>query len=153
MVKAQKEKSGMTSGTLLAIGIAVIAVVISFIALERTADTGQQDVLLNLESDVREIQEQDAVEGAQEGLQNLRDNLAETGDYALAQEDIARIRRDFQQSFANARENTQEAWGTVDEDLARIEEQLRQGSAEALSALDMLISNLEQEVRVDEEGG
>jgi hypothetical protein len=77
------------------------------------------------------------------------------GDHNLAQveRDVAEIRRSLERSYQSSGSSAKERWQGVDAELDRLEAQLRQGGAKALSSLDAAVSKLRDEAGEEKKDG
>lgn len=130
--------------------IAIVALIVSLLAFNRTARIDKQSNLVNLQKEVQTIREEQVIEQAQDRLTEIREQINNTGNFDDAQKGVAQVRRDVRQSFTNATEATKETWNDLDKELEQIEQQLRDGSADALNSLDNFITKLKNEIRTDE---
>ena len=91
---------------------------------------------------------------AREELSGWRAEIeAKRGDWREAVDDIERVRRDLADAYAGASGEAREQWRQLDGDLDRLQDQAREGSAEAGATLERLLDRLRRGPRDEDEPG
>lgn len=140
-----------TSISWIALGLAGIALIFSVIAFNRSGTNLSTVVTEQTEDAVTAAQIAAARAEARADLIALRTRIAagEAGE-EIAQE-VAETRAELAQAYENASEAAQVQWQELDADFEALEEQTRESSAGALDTLEGIISNLEQDVRTEDQ--
>lgn len=74
-----------------------------------------------------------------------RAEIAANRNLDQARREVEDIRSQLNRAFKGAGAEARARWGTLDDDLARLEAQLREGSAKAVSSLDEALAKLRGE--------
>lgn len=135
----------------IALGLAGIALIFSVIAFNRSGTNLSTVVTEQTEDAVTAAQIVAARAEARADLIALRTRVAagEAGE-EIAQE-VAETRTELAQAYENASEAAQMQWQEIDAQFEALEQQTRESSASALDTIEGLISDLERDVRTDEQ--
>ncbi|MBD3388818.1 MAG: hypothetical protein GF416_07100 [Candidatus Altiarchaeales archaeon] len=98
----------------------------------------------------QEIREDIALTQARIRLMALRAEVAAEGSYDETVDEVESIRRSLNRAYANAAEESYEAYLEVDSDLETLENQLREGSAESVNSLENSIGTIEGHIEPNE---
>lgn len=137
----------LKSGNLLsctAIGIAILALVISIVTFKKTDNKIQNfaaDETQNIVDESRLVQVQ---LNTASRLHQLKQEVVENQTYDEVADDISQLRMEFAAEYRNATLDAQEEWSEIDADLESLERKLREHSEDSLSTFDSLISRLEK---------
>lgn len=154
-------------------GIAVVALILAWVAYNRSGD----DVTTDLQQGSAEVvtETEQAMDAAGEevaetttevvtdaellaaraearaDLLALRAELAAESNYAEVADQVAETRAELADLYVEASTAAQADWNALENDFMTVENSIRLESAEALNELDQLISDLERDVRTTEE--
>lgn len=129
----------------IAIGIAIIALILSILAFANTKNQTPlypQNEFEAFREETREFQQKVTLEEARKRLEEVRRDIAQGVNAEQIQKELADIREDLRANFQNAGEQAQTAWQNLDTELEKIEDQLREGSINLLNTLDMFLEKL-----------
>ena len=152
------KRSGEGGGCLgkLALVLALLALALAWMAYKRTG--GSLDTLLQSPwGDVRgalgpgeeeaagdEDRGFDLIAEARARLQGRRGEVAAERNLEEVRADIEKTREDLRRTYEGASASTRERWRQVDQDLERLETQVRQGSRQAVETLDSAVERLKR---------
>ncbi len=133
----------------VAIGIAVIALIFSLVALNQSVSI--KPLESNLQSQVRSLQQQAQLRIANEKLEDLRQKAAVGGaDFAAsAQTEVTQIREDLRKNFETASDNTKKSWAELDMQLVALQDNLKMGGVNVIDAIDKVLQNLKKNIQHD----
>lgn len=144
-----KPTTNFIAWTALAFSIIALSVSLSTTnALNRVADENNQVVeIVKRESPVATIQQQ-----TRDWLSDLNDEITTTqiDDLQIA-ERISEYRLDLRDQYQTSGEDSQQTWQEIDGQLEVIEENFRSGAATALSNLQTMIEQIEEDIQEDVE--
>lgn len=133
----------------VAIGIAIIALIFSLVALNQSVQVKPLD--LNLQSQVRSLQQQAEINKARNRLEDLRQQAVTGGEdfVSRAQTEVVQIREDLRKNYETASENTKKSWQELDKQLEVLQDNLREGGVNVLDAIDRVLENLKSNLKHD----
>lgn len=135
----------------IAVVLSVLALFLAWSAYNRTGTDVRTQVMRTGEQAYDASREGLDSLQAQVRLQELRADLASGVELENAEETVATVRQDLARAYQNSTEVTQEQWQEVQRDLDQLEDQLRNGSADALQTVEGLIERTQRDLRTDEE--
>lgn len=137
----------------IALIVAIIALLIALVAWNTANVIDDPNIGESVDRQVQNLEQEDVVTESQQRMQILRTQTSTESVEAseAVQTEIADIRINLRDEFAEANQNTQQAWQEVDAELENIEQGLRNGTINALEAIDRAITALQRDLRSDEE--
>jgi len=146
-----RDRGGGGGGCLsmLALLVALAALFVAWSAYKRTGGTVNQltqgVVKVGDAGDVGGIGNPDwqgALEKAREKLQEHRSEVESQHNLEQVNRDIAQIRENLERAVHGSGGDAKEKWRSVDGDLDRLQQQLREGGAKAKAALDEVLAKM-----------
>ena len=148
---AQNRSGGCLSW--VALGVALLALLVGWTALRRTGGS-LADVWRRADSKVEsrldDAERQADLLGAKTRLLGRRAEVAGNRNLEQVRREVAEVRESLRRAYRDASAEAKTEWRRLDRDLAGLEDDLREGGAEAVSALNRAIARIEREVK---EGG
>lgn len=143
----EKELKQTQTTTWLSLALAAVALVIAILAYNRAGQDISSVIAEETAESVENVQQLAALAEAQVELAAIRARII-AGEFGedLAQE-VAQTRRNLAQAYENASDEVQAEWQELDTELEILEEQVRNGSAEALGTANNLLENVRQDVQ------
>jgi len=90
----------------------------------------------------REVEQRAALTEAEARLLARRTEVEANRDYALARQEVDSVRRDLARAFGDAEAAARARWQAVDDELQRLDAQLREGSSRAVATLDGAVARI-----------
>ncbi|MEX0650161.1 MAG: hypothetical protein WD200_04105 [Candidatus Andersenbacteria bacterium] len=135
----------------LALLVAVVALIFGVVAFNRSG----RDVPVVVEEQAQETSEDIELNAAriraETQLAALRARVAAGEGYEEVREEALEVRSDLEVAYANASVEARQQWQEIEPELEQLEAQLREESADALTALDSVLDRLRADVARDEE--
>lgn len=138
----------------LALLVAIVALIFSWAAYRRSggelkqvwsdATRGAADFRIGDDAD-----QQADLAKAQAKLLGHRAEVAADRNLDQVRRDVADIRAGLERSFANAGAVTKDRWRGLDDDLGRLEAQLKEGGSKALATLDSALEKIRRQTGED----
>ena len=130
----------------LALVVALLALYVAWSAYRRTGgDLGQLVQFERGEAEVPTAETadwRDSLEQARKRLLAWRPEVEDDGDVEAVRRDVAEIRANLERAYRGAGAEAREKWRTLDAELKRLEDQLREGSSRAKETLDSLLDKM-----------
>ncbi len=168
-----KTRAAGNAAVYLVGGIAVVALILAWVAYNRSGDDvttdlqqGSAEVVTETEQALDDVGEEVAETttevvtdaellaaraDARADLLALRAELAAESNYSEVAEQVAEARAELADLYVEASAEAQADWNALEDDFMTVENSIRSESADALNELDQLISDLERDIRTTEE--
>lgn len=85
-----------------------------------------------------------ALDKARERLQERRTEVGDQRNLEQVRRDVAQIRESLERTFHGTGSDAKEKWRALDDDLQRLDDQLREGGAKARSTLDGILEKMKR---------
>jgi translation initiation factor IF-2 len=141
-----------TSSTLavLALIIAIPALIIAWLAYNRSGQDLETEISAQAQESVEYTRQQIALLEARARILYIRTQLLTEENLDEAEQELAQVRSDLNEEFANARTEVKQQWQQIDTQLEDVEANLRTGTAESIEAVRQALMQIENEIRTDE---
>ena len=139
-----RDRGGGGGGCLsmLALLVALAALFVAWSAYKRTGGTVSQLTQGVKIGDIGNGDWQSAVDKAREKLQERRPEVESQRNLEQVNRDIAQIRESLERAVHGSGGDAKEKWRSLDGDLDRLQQQLREGGAKAKAALDEVLAKM-----------
>ncbi len=131
--------------------LALISLILAWTAFNRAGEDLHEEVQDELNQAVFEIEQGWDVLEARTRLLALRADIIAERAYDEAAEEVAEVRADLEAAYADASAEVREEWREMDAELEQLENDLREGSADAVGSLERSLDALERDIRTDED--
>jgi hypothetical protein len=155
MAWGQKKSGGGGAGR-LALILSILALLVAWAAYRRAGGelgtlwgdlTGLKGggVHVNLNGGSDAVERQSELAQARTRLLARRAEVAGERNLEQVRQEVAEIREGLERSYSNASAGAKERWEDLDQDLERLQGQLREGGSKALDSLDSALAKIRDE--------
>ncbi len=144
-MSTEKTQSANKTGLFIALFIAILAFIISIIALQKYQNPNYPNQqILSMQNELREMRREMQLGLTRQRLESLRRDIEEGRNPNQVQNELSYIQQNLRSMLRNADANTQQRIREMDKELDRIKLQLRDNRADALQTIDTLLERLRQ---------
>lgn len=149
--KIHHSHSGVTRAVAwLALLVSVVSGVLAVSAYNRSGENLETVVSRQFDDMRQEAEIAAARAEARTRLLAIRAEVAAGQSSEETAREVAEVRQDLAEDLRDEPANIRQDWQQVDNNLQRLEQQIRNQSADALGTLESIIGDLEREIRVED---